>query len=165
MGSSMMVERKYDASRIRIDIALDGGTQPSVTAVAPVHVTFCHRQNKSPCVSTWSVPNCTLWHKSLISMHVELINLCMQMECPVSQNQSTGNLCREAAQVVWQKVMNEIWIRIVGEIKSVCRYFFFCSSPPFPFLFQLQLQRGWFPFSACTLTEWIKNDTNSFGKK
>lgn len=47
-------------------------------------------------------------------MHVVSINLCMQMERPVSQNQSTGDPRREAAQVVWQKVMNEIWIGIVG---------------------------------------------------
>lgn len=51
-------------------------------------------------------------------MHVELINLCRQMERPVSQNQSTGNLSREAAQVVWQKVMNEIWIRSESGGKS-----------------------------------------------
>lgn len=87
---------------------------------------FHRRQKqKSPCVSTWRALNCKLWLKSLMSTHVELINLRMQMERPVTQNQSTGNVCREAAQVVWQKVINEIWIGIVAENQLSLQTFFY----------------------------------------
>lgn len=58
------------------------------------------------------------------------------MERPVSQNQSTGDLRREAAQVVWQKVMNEIWIRIVGE-KQLSLQTFFLLFLFFKYFFQI----------------------------
>lgn len=118
----------YDAALIHPDVVLDGGARPSVTAVARVHVTFLlQTKQKSPCASPSLARNCTFWHKSLISMHVVLINLCMQMEHSVSQNQSTGDQCMEAAQVVWQKIMNETRIRFVGGKQISLQTFYFLS--------------------------------------
>lgn len=66
-------------------------------------------------------PDCntrTLRHKSLISMHMVQINLCMQMECPVSQNYTMRVIMYRPPTLFDMNLMNEIRIKTVGKTSS-----------------------------------------------
>lgn len=84
-------------------------------------------------------------------MHVVLINLCMQMECRVSQNHTAGIDVEKAAQVVWHEVMNEIWIETSSSV-------FF--SDGFYFLWENKEAASCSALST-QLTKRMKNDTSS----
>ena len=98
------------------------------------------------------IQNHALRHKSLISMHMVLINLCMQMECLVSQNHTAGIDVEKAAQVVWHELMNEIWIEIVLKCFFLRQAFFF--------LWENKEAASCSALST-VLTKWMKNDTSS----
>lgn len=104
--------------------------------------------------------NYALWHKSLISMHMVLINLCMQMECLVSQNYTTGiNVGRPPKlfdRKWWMRYRSKLWENQLS-VQWTCNGFYF----------HCQYKRAGFLLSPSNLTKWMKNDENSsdFWKK